>query len=526
MRSSNDFSERGASAVLIALSMVVLLGLVAMAVDGGLGFNERRQAQSGADFGAHGAVLLSSFPGANPECSGAGDSVQQAACKGAIEAIQAVEGNLPGRDLDWATCTDPNADPSWFSPQVPLTNGTYAPGGTLQTVDCLHFNSTTDQARVAVPTIDLDTTFARILGFDVIPVSAFAEAGGELPLEAKILPFALPANAGMHYDCLKTGPNPDWGVCKDLPAVGNFGYADIPVYGIESFGTLAEADNCNPNNTSLISNMVRGIDHWVEGHPNGTVSVGNPAYRDDSGSNTVDRTFVCPVWPGNANEINLQTGNVSSAFQTGMVWGFGPAERGRLWDDSGLQVRNPQGGNPATLINDDPLWSFLDGSGPAVCGAANDTPSMISCLNAWVPADGAIFKSGPPDGIRYAQRFAYAPHLWDDFGPQSWYLIEDLAPVFINTSYWGCSSGGGGGAAGSCAIIHTPGVTGPNSCSPVMQGSPPGSEAPDGTCGIPGGGNRSLNGVTSFILDKRMLPEDAQLPFTSTGPLINLALTE
>lgn len=520
--------DRGASAVVIAISMVLLLGLVALAIDGGLGFNERRQAQSGADFGALSAALLSSFPDPEPACSSLPSSTDQAACKGAIEAILVVESNLPGRDLNWATCVDPMADPSWFAPNAPLDgNGELdLAAGTLQTIDCIHFSNATDEVRVAVPRINLETTFARVLGFDVIPVSAAAEVAGELPEEAKILPFAIPSNFNYPYDCLKTGPNPDWGVCKDLPSTGNFGYADIPVYGVQSMGTTAQADNCNPNNQSLISNIVRGIDHWVTDHPNGSVSNGNPAYRDDKGSNTLDRYFVCPVFPGNANEIKLQTGNVASAFETGMVWGYGSTERGRLWDSSGVTVRNAQGGNPATKVDDGALWDYLNGSGPASCSSVSDTQAMIQCLTDWSSGDGVIFEAGSPNGIRYSDRFAYAPLLYDNFGPQTWYLIEELVPVFLHTTYWGCSSGGGGGAAGTCKIIHTPDVSSAGPCTPVPNGSPPGSEPPDGSCGIPGAGNNSLNGVTTFILDQGMLPDDAKLPFTSTGPLINIFLTE
>lgn len=523
-------SDTGATAVLIAISMLLLMGIVAVAIDGGLGFNERRQAQSGADFGALSAALMSSFPGSDAQCDGLADSLEEGACLGAVAAMDVVEKNLPDRVLNWTTCTDPISDPTssfhssngGFSPQVRI-------GGTLQTIDCIHFSGKTDQARVTVPTVGINTTFARLLGFDTISVSAFAEVEGHLLEETKILPFAIPADFSEPYDCLKTGPNPNWGVCTDLPAVGNFGYADIPVYGIEEMGTTAEADNCNPNNQSLVSNIVRGIDHWVVEHSTGVVTPGTPpeTQRDDKGSNTSDRTYVCPVWPGNANEISLQTGVVSGSFEQGMIWGYGPGERGRIWDSGGVKVRNPQGGNPATVVNDEPLWNYLNGSGPASCASVGDTAGMIDCLNDWDPDDhGVIFNAeASGNGIRSAERFAYAPKLYDVFGPQTWYLIEDLLPIYINTTYFGCNSGGGPGMAGVCDVIHAPGETGPNTCSPVPAEIPAGSEPPDGTCGVSGSGSSSLAGVTTFILDAEMLPDDAKLPFSSNGPLIDINLT-
>lgn len=520
--------------MLIALTMILLMGMTALAVDGGLSFNERRQAQSGSDFGALSAALLSSFPGSVPnECSGISDTLEQAACKGAVEAINTTEGNLPGRDLNWRTCTDPITDLTsvfdsgngGFTPQVRLDgNGKLDPSGSLSRVDCIHYSSNTHQARVRVPTIDLDTTFAKVIGFDTIQVSAFAEVAGTLPLETKILPFAIPGDFSFPYDCLKTGPNPDWGVCKDLPSVGNFGYADIPVYGVEDLGTTAQADNCNPNNQSLVSNIVRGIDHWIEPHPNGTVSPGNKAFRDDSGNDTTDRTYVCPVWPGNANEIGLQTGVVAGTFETGMVWGYGSAERGRIWDDSGVPVRNSGAGNPTTRINDEPLWDHLNANGQTLCGTPSTTQDMVNCLTSWSAGDGVIFNSGAT-GIRFANRFAYAPLLYDVFGPQTWYLIEELLPIYIDNTYWGCNSGGGPGMAGRCDVIHSPGETGPASCGPVPVDTPPGSEPIDGTCGVSGNASSSLAGITTYILQDGMLPDDAKLPFTSTGPLIDISLT-
>ena len=48
--------ERGASAVLVAASMLMLIGFAAIAVDGGIVFDDRRQQQSAADVGSLAAL--------------------------------------------------------------------------------------------------------------------------------------------------------------------------------------------------------------------------------------------------------------------------------------------------------------------------------------------------------------------------------------------------------------------------------------------------------------------------------------
>ncbi|MDH4118667.1 MAG: pilus assembly protein TadG-related protein, partial [Acidimicrobiia bacterium] len=45
-------SERGASAILVAGSLIMLMGVAAIAVDAGAGFNLRRESQNSADLAA------------------------------------------------------------------------------------------------------------------------------------------------------------------------------------------------------------------------------------------------------------------------------------------------------------------------------------------------------------------------------------------------------------------------------------------------------------------------------------------
>lgn len=517
-------TEQGASAVLITASLLLLLGMAAIAIDVGAGFNERRQAQSAADFAVLAAVAFSNNDSVPVDCDAhpASDSYERALCRGAVEAMAVAQANLPGQTLDWENCEDTEPARAALFPVNPLVELT---PGSLTEIDCIGFTASTQGARVVVPQVGVDTSFGRILGINELTTTANAEALSDLIDLFNVIPFGIPANADSSYECVKTGANPNWGACYGGPDTGNFGYMDIPAYGNPSMGTAY--DGCNPTNATLISNIVRGVDHPLGTHPNGVASAGNPALQDETGNDAPERLHVCPIFGSNANEILNQTGNVQSAFEQGMTFGYDVSERGRLWLDGDLTIRTAGGTQPPTVIDDTPLWTFLTtyaGGPSAPCPSGgptvSDTSSMRACLDAWTASDGVIFQSA----IRSARRYAFAPRLHDDFTSNSTYLIESIAPIYLQTSYWGCSSGGGGGTAGSCAIIHSPGETGPSSCASVAEGIPPGSEAPDGTCGVPGNINRQINAITAFLFDSRMLPDDARLP-SDPSELVSLNLT-
>ncbi|HVR33281.1 MAG TPA: pilus assembly protein TadG-related protein [Acidimicrobiia bacterium] len=520
-------NERGATAVFIAGSLVLLLGMAAIATDIGAGFNERRQAQSAADFAVLAAVAFSNVDSVPAECDAhnASDTLARAQCRGAVEAMAVAQANLPGRTLDWATCTDPEPARAALFPDVARVE--LSPG-VLSNVPCIRYTSSTQGARVVIPDLEIPTTFGRVLGATSIRTAANAEALSDLIDIYRVIPFGIPANAASSYDCLKSGPNPDWGVCVDNSTNGNFGYMNVPTYGNPSMGTTAST-NCTTTNAVLISNVVKGVDHPLGVHPNGVASPGQPALNDGSGPNTTSRIHVCPIFGSNANELDSATGNVQSVFETGMTFGHGAAERGRLWPVSGgLTIRNSGGSNPATLIDDVPIWTWFttySGGTSAPCPhqsslTVNDTTSVRACLVSWNTSDGVIFL----ETIRDAKRYAFAPKLHDNFSSASNYLIEEIIPLYLQTSYWGCNSGGGGGVAGQCDIIHSPGETGPGSCSTVPTATPPGSEPLDTTCGVPGTHNTALHAVTSFMINPDMLPAGAKLP-NDPAEFVRLALT-
>ena len=67
-------TERGAAAILVAVSLLVLVGFAALAIDGGLGFDQRRGTQNAAD----NAALAAAWEACNPRDSAAPDPVGSA----------------------------------------------------------------------------------------------------------------------------------------------------------------------------------------------------------------------------------------------------------------------------------------------------------------------------------------------------------------------------------------------------------------------------------------------------------------
>jgi hypothetical protein len=303
-------------------------------------------------------------------------------------------------------------------------------------------------------------------------------------------------------------------VCGDGGTNGNYGYLDIPTYGNPDLGTTFS--NCTTPNNVLIANIVNGVDHGLGSHVNGTKSSTNPGLRDGNVPET-NSINVCPIFGSNANEVKVQTGVVQSALAKGLTFGFGATQRGPMWGSMAWKEYQNDG-NPAIDLDDTPLWTYL--TSPSACpgGTPATTQEMVDCLKAWEPDDGIIFSST----ITSNGRYAFAPRLWTAFTSDGWYLIEELAPIYLNTSYWGCQGG-------TCAGIHSPG----DAPTPVVACvSPPGpytgNEPADATCGspIPLPGNTLLSAVASFNLERGMLPAAALDPVPSDGPLLDFALTK
>ena len=477
-------SEQGASLILTSLALVLLMGMAALAVDLGIAFNERRQDQSAADVGSLAAAQF-----ARPIPSGACaaySGIQLARCNGAIEAMAVANATLDSPSLaDWGTASECLGLPAGYTVS-PITN-------------CVAFNANLQRAWVKVPDIEVGTVFARVMGFTQVTTNADAIAITSDGSAGSLLPFLTPSvTASGDYDCLKTQGNLlEWGVCQDLPSTGNFGSADYFVYGNELIESITQCSG--GTNSRLVYNIANGVDHPLGIHPTGT-------------GTGIHETSSCPIFSAQPDMVTGQSG-VGSNLDEGLTQG-GSAHSsvpydGRIEDSGGYLVRNAQGGTPASRVDDNPLWNYLLSGLSGACSGVDTPPEMRACLNQAKLASTVIFS----DSIIDSPRFGFTALMYEPgfLTPGSDYHIQNYLPVFLDTTYYGCS-------ANNCNIQHTPGVADTGAC--------PQAPPEQITCGTPGAGNNTLQGLTSYVLDQDILPPAAQTPFPGAANQRTFSLAE
>jgi hypothetical protein len=472
--------DRGAALLFVAVVALVLFGFAAIAVDSGMAFNERRQDQSAADVGALAAGQFAK-PVASADCTGyTGENL--ARCNGAVAAMQVADATLDSPSLvNWSDSSKCGTPPTGFITS-PIT-------------DCVAFNSNLQRAWVRIPTVDQPTFFARVIGTNTVAVSADAIANTSLGFRSQVLPFLLPGiSTAEDYNCLKTGPNPDWDVCEDLPSTGNFGSMDFFLYGNDDLGTTEKCSG--GTNGRLVSNIARGVDHPLGIHPTGTGA-------------GIEEPDNCPIFSAEPDMVQGQPG-VGSNLEEGLLYGGSDysstgAYTGRIQTSTGTgyKVRKNQGSTPEAWVDDTPLWHYLidDMSGlPGIVqtkcdkGVIDTRQEMVDCITAAKNNHVVVFK----DEIASSVRLGFTPEVWEwDFlTPGSYYHIKDFRPVYIDATYFGCN-------ASSCEAVYTPGVADTGSCPADPAGI---------TCGTPANGNKTLDAVTAYILSKDILPEIARNP--------------
>jgi Flp pilus assembly protein TadG len=475
--------ETGAALVLVTLTVTLLFFFSAVAIDAtGFGYNERRQSQSAADVGALAAAQFAVPTNlGNLECTGT-TGLARGRCNGAVEAIEVVNATVNDASLlDWNDASKCPGRPAGY------TASSITP--------CVAFNANNQRAWVRIPTIEMPTTLARVVGINTILVSADAIAGTGLGYVGNVLPFLSPGNAaGANYNCLKSGPNPNFGACADNPTTGNFGLMDFYLYGNVDLGYTARCTGDTQGR--LVANIARGIDHPLSTHPDGF----SPGLLDQTG--------CTQGFNAQPNMVYTQTG-VGSQLEDGILYGgssYSPAPYpGRIQVSSGgYLVRNAQGGTPAARVDNTPLWSYLlapttaNQLGGTACDRTQvDTPAeMLACV-AWAKAQDKIIFD---DDLATSRRFGFTPSMWEPEiqGPSQPYHIRSFLPIYIDTTFYDCN-------ANRCTIMHTPAVVDSGSC-------PTNPLDAQITCGTPGGGNRSLEGVSAYILSRSIVPLNAQNP--------------
>lgn len=467
--------DRGATALIIALVMVLIMGIAAVVIDGGFAFSEKRQAQSGVDFAS--LAALTAATGANPENAGA------------AEAQAVVAANLPGRTLDWTTCTDPNRDPLVYTIVSSITQ-------------CVSFNTNFSQARVRLPEDAVDTSFGAIVGLSSINVRAESEAIQSSNASADVLPWTA---GGGSTVCLFSNQAPQTVAPCEGPFSGFFGYLDVALYG----SAPTELDNpwtCadGTSNTRSAINIAKGADHiMVEWNS------GDPAVNDHA---------ECKNRSENVNQLVVQPGSPTQGATEGLIdvvagsingQTFGSAP-GRLvydstWSTGSALVRGE-------TLDNTPLWEYLldpscPWAGAAISGPVDEYQEMVDCLDDWT--SGTIFKLSLDDHARFGAVPIFTSY---PTGPGS-YLIDYFSPIWIETIYQNCN-------ATRCRTIFSPGEMGGGvDCPPDL------AAAPTVNCGHGHtSGADDVEGVTAFQLELGMLDPETQAFFPGAASLRTLFL--
>jgi hypothetical protein len=460
MLSLKKSSEQGASAVLVALALIVLLGVAAIAIDIGAGFNERRQDQTSADMAVMSGALEASFLTSN----NVGVSQQVVAL---AEPNLTTAFTLPDYQTIWRGCIDAGRPVGFF----PMPD----PWGAGGTIDCISRSSSF--LRVRVPDQLTPTTFGKVLGVADLTTNAVAVAiirpGSN---NAPIVPYGISGAAGSGELCFGTsGSGTAYPPCSG-PSSGTFGSLLSEFFG-DFYGS---ADCGNPGAPEVRTGTALGIDHFVGLWPNpgGTVTPGTPHPGDTFVLNSLSETNrdSCAVSGGQAvadDGVPLNTMRVDSGFPTnemfdGMVSNmtfFGQPARLRqagIHPVAGTGVANTKrdirSGNSRLPLDNHGPWDYLNGSGPATCNPSTYTTAMTEvektarfnlCIADYVSSGSTtvIFD----EMIADSPRFAWAPQYWYALPTSglSWEPIMAFRMIFIAGIYFNCSGT-------TCGIVFYP----------------------------------------------------------------------
>jgi hypothetical protein len=494
--------ERGASVVIVAACMLLLLGFAAIAIDFGAGFNERRQNQTSADVAVIAGALDFFDPGMGL-CGGPGDG-------GCDELLTYVRLNLTEdySDVDWVeswrSCEDPNkpagfgpirvdtTDPLWTGFSATRADGTVFPDA----VDCISRSSR--EVRVRVPDQLLPTSFGRVLSVEELVTNAVAQArlvvgGGQ----GAVVPFGV-LNGAAGYDCLL---QPAAGISEE-PCVGgssgNYGAIFSQTWGSEQTITDCGTNQWGPE---IRINTALGLDHFLEavrntavlpadanafdtqvGQQNNYPAIDEATLLDrcmvDSDGEVVpwDQSQGSAIDAGVPNTVEVDRGADAGddAFK-GLIIGtagdfpnaIDPASvRPRLvftgesctdandpvGDIGGVPARCLDLGSYGTYVVDDaPLWEWLlpgvvaedyvDPDDPtATCAGPIDNPEALDCILRSSDLTGVIFD----DDIALSRRFVWTPEFfYDHWGSGAhWQPIIGFKATYLH-GLWINSTGPG-----------------------------------------------------------------------------------
>ncbi len=447
-----DKAEDGAILPLAAIVIILLMGFAALGVDASAAYADKRQAQSAADAGVIAGALLYLDP----------SSATPAAIAQQVKDFVAL--NAPGvapTDADWTGCTD-STKPLEYNPLED------PPGTPIS--DCISLKQVSNAPallRVRMPNWDMPTSFAGLIGFDTVAVSATATAELRYSTNQKILPFSVPANANVE-ECMGTSPAgllPDDTAPCSGGSQGNFGLIESPWFGAADPQFTDAETNCSNSASQLTADtrarhhLAYGLDHLITEWPSPPVppAVGSQSAGGDTGADTcqsADDGVVPFIIATDTGSTNNGPGRI--VLQDGMMGDDPSVTSGSLPG----RLRQPSSpGSSDTRMNfvttgwtrsldNVGLWEYLvDPSvGTDECHSnqffgkdgRERTDQLIDCLtpgNATPIFDLDILQS---------PRFAVVPVLNHNSGEvagKKWWAVLGLKPIYLQSSWFDCTNG-------------------------------------------------------------------------------------
>jgi hypothetical protein len=411
--------ERGATAIIVALCLLLFMGMAAFAIDLSAAKNERRLDQNGADSSVLAGALEYALGGS-----------AQAIIDDAKAYVATNVRSVP--DSEWASCVDTGALPV-LSSSIP---------GVVNASPCISFQFNQDDSlmRVRVPNQNTPTTFGRVLGIAGLQTFAAAEAT-IYETSNGAFPSGVFSGTGNGAEvCIKTGTSGGRDSCG-ASTTGDFGNFNPYFYTELGGGSLCTSGN-QPQPLSRA--MADGLDHRLGTTP---TMPGDRENGDD-----------CPGFPGplNPNQVDSGGGYSNTDITNGLIFG-------ETWPGTnsftGRLTRGPYVSSSISIfgenIDNQPLWEYIDPSlaDSAECQAAvtlNPTTvpeflaaedTMQSCLAA---ETDQLFTAD----IANTPRLATVP-MYHQAGPlpsnSCCYDILDFVPIFIqglwtnNGAQWTCT---------------------------------------------------------------------------------------
>lgn len=489
-------SQAGAILPLFAILIVVLLAFAALAVDLGAAWGQRTRNQSAVDGGVMaGALNFVTGEGSNPLVIA---KVQDFVNRNLEPDVTAAE---------WSACADSAVDGVSFAA---LDSGV---------TQCISISiDATDRARilrVKLPTRNVNTSFARVIGINTIATGGVAEAELDYDTSLGILPFVLPTGADAEY-CIGDVPG---GLADDPctgPDRGKFGDIIGPHFGSDDPGTPKCDSNLLNDGDRLAWNVALGLDHIVQV----AQQAWDPDLQPDECTSPGKQKPKYVPYSLVLGQGNPQPADLTPGFAGDAQFSTSGNVPGRLRQGTGATRNLPTGLGEIALDNVG-LWEYLSTAGADTsdpCHGDNDayvdvvddgalaTFRLDQCLRGLAGASTPSFSSGILD----SPRFALVPQLWlneaalEAAGPGTNVNIKLFRPVYIQTTFWNCS-------ATECMAFERYGDSSPGDPIDDPQFFSPG-EGDQVGCVISGGGackanvNLTMVGVTAWVLDEAWLP--------------------